>query len=218
MATRKEILEALKDPALLKEAGLAPISDKEEDELFADITLGENDSMADMLNKINDRSRKQRAYLKDREAKILKAAAKAAEEPEKTRKQKEVDSFLEKHPELSNNKKLLDKVKPLYDSGMSLTEAYKDGCKLLDLDPATGLVPKEGEEKKEGDDKGEKKGAKEKRTAMKSDSSVDTGLPDYQYNKNKKDDDDKPKTTREILSEQANEMAANGTNPWRTAP
>jgi predicted nucleotide-binding protein len=99
-----------------------------------------------------------------------------------------------------------------------LTEAYKDGCKLLDLDPATGLAPKEGEEKKTAENKGEKKEAKEKRTALKSDSSVDTGLPEYQHKLQNKDKDDKPKTTREILSEQANEMAANGTNPWRTAP
>lgn len=220
MATRKEILEAMKDPELLKEAGLAPISDKEEDELFSDITVSDNDDIADVVAKINDRSRKQKAYLKKREEKILALAEKKAQEPEKTRKQKEVDSFLLEHPELSTNKKLLDIVSPLYNNGngMSLKEAYETGCKSLDLDPSTGLAPeKDGEKKKKEEEKGgEKKDAKEKKTALKSDSSVDTGLPEHQHKENMKNSDDKkPKSLREIVSEQANELAANGENPWR---
>lgn len=213
--TRKEILEAMNDPELLKEAGLQPISDKEEEELFSDIVVGGNDDISDVVKKINDRSRKQKDYLRKREEKILKAAEEKAKEPEKNRKDKEIDSFLKEHPELSNNKELLDVVSPLYNNGMSLEDAWKKGCKSLDLDVTTGLAPKKEDDKKK-DDGGDKRKATEKKTALKTDSS-DDGLADAGLPKGK-EDTDKPKSLREIISEQANDLAATGKNPWRDTP
>lgn len=212
--SKKDLLEAMKDPALLKEAGLQPITDEEEKELFADIVLGDNDSIEDVVRKFNDKQKKQREYLRKREEKILKAAEEKAGEGEAARQQREVDAFLKDHPALSANKDLLDIVEPLYANGMSLEDAYSKGCKSLDLDPATGKAPEE--EKKEEKKSEEKKATeekKEKKTAFKS-NTVDDGLPGVAHEE-AEEGRERPKTIREIASEHSNALAAKGENPYR---
>jgi hypothetical protein len=213
--SKKELLEAMKDPALLKEAGLQPITSEEEKELFADIVMGDDDTTADLVKKINEKTRKQRDYLQKREEKIIKKAEAKAGEGEAARQQQEVDSFLKKHPELSANKELLDIVEPLYHNGKDLEAAYKLGCKSLSLDPETGKAPLSDEEKKKAEESGEKKKdeeKKEKKVSFKTDTS-DDGLPGVTQSG---DEENKgPKSIREIAGELSNSMAANGKNPFR---
>jgi hypothetical protein len=215
--SKKEILEAMKDPTLLKEAGLQPIEDELEKELFADIVVGENDTMEDLVKKINGKTRKQKEYYRKREEKILNSAEEKASAGERARKDREVNSFLESHPELSNNKKLLDIVDRLYQSGDKLEDAWKAGCKVLDLDPDTGLTPSSGDDDKDKDNGGkkpdEKKDTKDKKeviSPLKSDT-IDSGLPGQKTS----DDDDGPKSIRELAGEISNDLAANGKNPFR---
>lgn len=211
--TKEEILKAMKDPELLKEAGLQPIESAEEKELFSDITIGENDTMEDLVRKINDKSRRQRDYLRKIETNAVKAAEKKAGEGEAARQQKEVDAFLKGHPELSNNKELLGIVERLYHSGDSLEDAWRSGCKVLDLDPDTGKKPEEKKSEEKPEEKSGKEEKKEKKTPLKSDV-TDEGLPGLQPRKSE-EGEGRPKSIREIAGELSNEMAAKGNNPFR---
>lgn len=217
--TKKEILEAMKDPDLLKEAGLQPIEDEVEKELFADIVLGENDTTEDLARKFNEKARKQRAYLQQREGKILKAAEKKAGEGEAARQTAEVDSFLKAHPELKANPELLDIVEPLYHNGKSLEDSWNIACASKGFDAKTGKAPLTEEEKKAAEEKDpEKKENKEekkgKKTSLKTDT-LDTGLPGQRSDDPKDGEDPRPKTIREIAGELSNDLAAKGTNPYR---
>ncbi|MDB4261289.1 hypothetical protein N9878_00340 [bacterium] len=202
--TKAEILELLKDPELLKEAGLQTVASKTEDELFSDIVVSDDDTMSDVVKKINDRQRKQRDYMKKRDADVLKEAKELSSKGEKDRAQAEVDSFLKKHPELTANKDLLAIVDPLYQNGMDLEDAFKKGCKSLDLDPSTGKAPVVD------DDETGKPGDKTtKKPALRTDQQAPVKKVD-----DADDVPDTPLSIREAASANLNKLAAKGENPW----
>lgn len=209
--TRAELLEAMKDPELLKELGIETKEDKEEAELFGDIEVGDEDTAADLVKKINARGKAQREWLKKREAKILSQVKDDKDKDKATATQDKIDKFLLDHPELNKNKELLDQVDQLYKSSGNLEEAYTKGCKLLDLDPETGVAPVE---KKEGDKKTTPPAKEPKKvTSLKGDTQDTSSEDDDEDTQGKPE---KPKSIREAAAAHSNSMAAEGKNPFRS--
>lgn len=200
---KDELLALLKDPDKLKELGLKKADDPIE-ELLKPIDFNDDMTAEDVVKMVNDRNVKLASILKDMDGRSKRDAEEIVSRRDKEAKQKEIDAFLEKHPELAKNKELMDVVSPLYGKTGDLKKAYEQGCKVLDLDPATGLAPKEESEKPKGDEV-------PKKTQLRSDTPSSSSDKEGEQN----GDNEEPMSLMEILSEQANALAAKGENPFR---
>lgn len=200
----KELLEALQDPDVLAQVGLKKVDDDELSEIFAPMQLDENASVADIQKELNERSKKQMAYLQKLSGKAKQEAQTIIDSQKEEEQDKLIDAFLSERPWLNSNKALLEEMQPLYEKSGNLDDAYKKACKLHDLDPTTGKKPEEK--------KAEKK--EEKKQTQQRSNELDEGNEDDSGN----NDDGKAAkklTIRERAAEHSNRLAAEGKNPFR---
>lgn len=198
----KELLAQLNDPETLKRLGLKK-ADDEIDEILGSVELPEDATPAQIAKAYADRDKKLAVYLKNQRELSSKEAKKVLEQEKMSVKEREVDAFLKDHPILETNQELLNYVSPLYEKNGDLKKAYELGCKLMDLDPATGKPP-------EGAKEEAKEEGKEKVTQLKSDATSSPNL--------KADADTEPaekKSIREILHANSNKLTAEGKNPFK---
>lgn len=211
----KEFMDLIKDPEVLEQVGLKKADDDIE-ELFKPIEITDDMTTADVVRIYNERGAKQAKLFKKLQGAPAKEAERLMKERDQQAQESMIDKFLEENPWVESNKDFLKKLKPLYDMTGDLTSAFKDTCKLMDLDPATGKAP-EAEPDKDKDKNKDKDKKADKVSAFKNDTNT-LGADDDKGGKGEGDGKDLPKKSlREIVSEHANKLAAEGKNPFRDA-
>lgn len=200
--TDKELLDALNDPETLKRFGLQKTGE-EIDEILAPVDLPEDATPAQIAKAYAERDKKLSAYMKNMKSSSKEEARKVLEDDKMTKKKEEVDAFLKAHPSLETNKELLEIVAPLYEKNGDLEKAFTQGCKVMDLNPATG-------EPLKATDESEREQLVGKRTQLKTDE-VSKETLEADSNTEKAE----PKSIRDVLIETSNKLAAEGKNPYR---
>lgn len=209
MALSKEILEALKDPNTLEQIKKMG-SDPELEELFGDVEFPEDATPTEIAKVINARSKKQMQYISKITSKSEEAAKRVLEEEKRSKRDIEISEFLKTHPDLASNDELIDVVQPLYNKYGDLQKAYDLGTKALGINPNKKEAVPPKEDKKEDKKEDEKTLEKIPKSQFKSD---DPKLSDDPSKEGV--EPTKPKSIREILSENSNKLTASGNNPFR---
>jgi hypothetical protein len=182
------------------------------EDLLKDIPITDDDDMASLNKKQQTQLQKVVKYFTKALADTEKNAVATATADSRKAEDAKIATFSKDNPGMKNSE-VVDLMQVQYDKGKSLEDSYKIACKALDLDPVTGVTPKEetAEEKKAR----EVKEAKEGKPPIKKSSNKST-VTDDPSDLEEEGDKKKvaPKTLEEALAANSNAYIAKHGNPF----
>ena len=194
--SKKEILEALKDPEIQQELS----KEKGLEALLKPLELTDDDTLESLARKQNEQLQKVVKYFKDREDSVKADAVEEATRGQKEDERRRIEKFEKDNPGMKNAE-VINIMQPLYNNGMSLEDSYAKACKALDLNPETGEAPKEEDAKSDKDKKSTKEPEKKVSSAR---SSLQVPEDDDSSDDSDKRDEDKPQDLKSIISANIN--------------
>lgn len=185
---------------------------EELEELLKDIPITDDDDMQSISKKQQAQLQKVVKYFTKALDASEKNAVKTATADSRKAEDAKIAAFSKDHPGMKNSE-VVDLMQVQYDNGKSLEDSYATACKALDLDPVTGVEPKEetAEEKTAREAK-EAKGDKPpvKKSSNKSTVTDDPDLGDEEGEKKEAP----KKTLEEALAANSNAYIAKHGNPF----
>jgi hypothetical protein len=200
---KKELIQLLKDPEVLKE--LKNEASDELEDLLSEIEITDDDTIETVSKKYSAKLQK---IVKHFNTKVTQAENNAVEKVTKSAREKEeqaIRDFEKDHPGMKNPE-VVKTMQPLYDRGKSLEEAYALACTAEKVNPDSGEALKKGETppKKEA-----KKEEKPTNTSLK------TGITDKDETGESDDEEDKSKLSiDEVMAANSNEFIAKHGDPF----